>query len=61
MWTELFMENRGNLVAELDFIIDSLSEYRDALVENDAERLCTLLREGRQRKERIDEEWRELE
>ncbi len=61
MWTELFLENRGNLVSELDFIIDSLTEYRDALVENDAERLCALLREGRERKERIDEEWRELE
>lgn len=61
MWTELFLENRGNLVSELDFIIDSLTEYRDALVENDEERLCTLLREGRCRKERIDEEWRELE
>ena len=61
MWTELFLENRGNLVAELDFIIDSLTEYRDALVENDAERLRTLLREGRERKERIDEEWRESE
>ncbi len=61
MWTELFLENRGNLVSELDFMIDSLTEYRDALVENDAEKLCTLLREGRCRKERIDEEWRELE
>lgn len=60
MWTELFLENRGNLVSELDFIIDSLTEYRDALVENDAGRLCALLREGRERKERIDEEWREL-
>jgi len=61
MWTELFLENRGNLVEEIDFIIDSLTEYRDALVENDAERLRALLREGRERKERIDEEWRELE
>ncbi len=61
MWTELFLENRGNLVSELDFIIDSLTEYRDALVENDGEKLKTLLREGRCRKERIDEEWRELE
>lgn len=61
MWTELFLENRGNLISEIDFIIDSLTEYRDALVENDEERLKSLLREGRQRKERIDEEWRELE
>ncbi|MBR2180648.1 MAG: prephenate dehydrogenase, partial [Oscillospiraceae bacterium] len=61
MWTELFLENRGNLISELDFIIDSLTEYRDALAENDEERLMSLLREGRMRKERIDEEWRELE
>ncbi|MBQ8004125.1 MAG: prephenate dehydrogenase/arogenate dehydrogenase family protein [Oscillospiraceae bacterium] len=61
MWTELFLENRGNLISELDFIIDSLAEYRDALAENDEERLKDLLREGRMRKERIDEEWRELE
>ncbi|MBE6911300.1 MAG: prephenate dehydrogenase/arogenate dehydrogenase family protein [Ruminococcaceae bacterium] len=61
MWTELFLENRGNLISELDFIIDSLTEYRDALAENDGERLKSLLREGRCRKERIDEEWRELE
>jgi len=61
MWTELFMENRGNLIGEIDFLIDSLTEYRDALAENDAERLMGLLREGRCRKERIDEEWRELE
>ncbi len=59
MWTELFLANRGNLVSEIDFLIDSLTEYRDALCENDAERLMMLLREGRMRKERIDEEWRE--
>ena len=59
MWTELFMDNRGNLVSEIDFLIDSLTEYRDALVKNDADALMTLLREGRERKERIDEEWRE--
>lgn len=61
MWAELFLENRGNLISELDFIIDSLTEYRDALAENDEGRLLSLLREGRMRKERIDEEWRELE
>lgn len=61
MWTELFLRNRGNLVEEIDCLIDSLTEYRDALCENDEERLMMLLREGRMRKERIDEEWRELE
>ena len=59
MWTELFLANRGNLISEVDFLIDSLTEYRDALAEGDGSRLMTLLREGRERKERIDEEWRE--
>lgn len=59
MWTELFLANRGNLISEIDFLIDSLTEYRDALSEGDEARLMSLLREGRERKERIDEEWRE--
>ena len=59
MWTELFLDNRGNLISEIDFLIDSLTEYRDALARNDRDGLMSLLREGRERKERIDEEWRE--
>ncbi|MBR5542612.1 MAG: prephenate dehydrogenase [Oscillospiraceae bacterium] len=61
MWTELFMHNRENLTAEIDCIIKSLTEYRDALCDGDEEKLCALLREGRELKERIDEEWKELE
>ena len=54
MWTELFLENRESLLFELDTIIHSLGEYRDAIAENDAERLCTLLRDGRIAKEQVD-------
>ncbi len=61
MWTELFMDNRENLMREIDDIIGSLSEYRDALSCGDDAKLCRLLREGRECKERVDEEWRELE
>lgn len=61
MWTELFMDNRENLMRELDFIINSLAEYRDALSVADRAKLKSLLREGREQKERIDEEWRESE
>lgn len=61
MWTELFMDNRENLINELDTIINSLAEYRDALSRGDAEELCALLRDGRERKERIDREWKELQ
>lgn len=54
MWTELFLENKDNLLKELDFIINSLEEYKEAMENDDAERLEELLREGRICKERAD-------
>jgi len=54
MWTELFLENKDNLIHEIDFLIGSLQEYRDAMEHDDAERLCTLLEEGKRRKEEVD-------
>lgn len=51
MWTELFLENKEHLLGELDTLILSLQEYRDAMVKNDAETLCRLLRDGRIAKE----------
>lgn len=54
MWTELFLENKEPLLFELDHIITSLSEYRDAIEKDDAEKLRTLLRDGRLAKEKID-------
>ena len=54
MWTELFLENRENLVAEIDHIVRSLKEYQAALEKGDAETLRALLKDGSDRKERID-------
>lgn len=54
MWTELFLENRENLLFELDQYIGSLTAYRDALQERDADRLYRLLDEGKRRKEEVD-------
>lgn len=54
MWTELFLCNGDNLAEELDFYIDALSAYRDAIRAGDADTLCALLREGRERKEEVD-------
>ena len=56
MWTELFLENRAPLKAEVDGLIERLQQYSDALGENDAAALRGLLREGREIKERIDAE-----
>lgn len=54
MWTELFLENKDNLIQELDYIIGFLSEYRNALSESDAELLWQLLHEGKVSKEEVD-------
>ena len=54
MWTELFLENRENLIHELDLFIAELGKYRDALAEQDGERLKSLLAEGRIIKEIVD-------
>ena len=59
MWTELFLDNADNLTKELDQIIESLTEYRDAIRAGDADELRRLLKEGRERKEEIDTEWKE--
>ncbi len=54
MWTQLFLANRDNLKAEIDILIQSLQEYREALEQNDSKRLQALLKDGSERKERID-------
>jgi prephenate dehydrogenase len=51
MWTELFMMNQPALQFELERIIDSLQQYRDALESKDAEKMHELLKEGRIMKE----------
>ena len=56
MWTELFLDNADHLGFELDCLIRSLQEYRDAIAAGDAGTLCRLLKEGRERKESIDKE-----
>lgn len=50
MWTELFLDNTDYLSEQLDILIDHLNEYRSALRARDADRLCALLRDGREKK-----------
>lgn len=54
MWTELFLENKTHLLKELGGIIERLSEYRDAMENDDAARLRALLEDGRRMKGEID-------
>ena len=50
LWTELLMDNRDFLVAQIETLIGNLSGYLDALRSDDAARLRALLKEGREKK-----------
>jgi len=54
MWAQLFLENRDNLVQELDWLIGSLANVRDALAANDEARVRDLMAEGTALKREID-------
>lgn len=54
MWSELFLENRENLLFELNTYIDRLTAYRDALENRDEAALTALLEEGKRCKEEVD-------
>ena len=54
MWSDLFLENKDFLEDELDFFIDSLQKYKEALENDDRDRLKALLLEGSYLKEEVD-------
>lgn len=54
MWAELFMENKENVLFELDYYINSLSAYRSAIASGDMSALTALLEEGKRCKEEVD-------
>ena len=53
MWSELFLCNAEPLAQEIDEIIRHLDEYRRVIRAGDRETLTALLRDGRERKERL--------
>lgn len=54
MWAELFLENRENLLYELECVISNLTDYKNAVENSDKQTLRRLLDEGRRRKEELD-------
>lgn len=52
MWSSLFMCNKEALLFEVNNIINSLTEYRDAMVNDDIDTLRELLKDGRIQKEK---------
>lgn len=47
LWTDLYFYDREPLLHELSSLIDRLSQYREALAQDDRETMRALLREGR--------------
>lgn len=54
MWTELFLDNRDNLIFEVDNIIAELQKYSNAMKQGDADGLRALLKEGKEAKIKAD-------
>lgn len=54
MWAELFLSNKQYILEELDFYIESLQKYRNAIATDQTDSLVQLLDEGRRRKEEVD-------
>ncbi len=54
MWTELFLDDRENLINEIDSLTEHLAEYRDALDASDREELIRLIADGKAKKEEAD-------
>lgn len=54
MWAELFLSNKENILEELSFYINSLTQYKEAIEADDEARLIQILEEGRRRKEEVD-------
>ena len=54
MWAELFLENKENMLFELDVLIENLKQYQAAIEAEDFETLRRILDEGRRIKEEVD-------
>jgi len=54
MWAELFLDNSDYLIREIDLLISSLGEYKEALEKRDRETLIKILDDGKKRKEEVD-------
>jgi len=54
LWAELFLENKDNILHEINILTENLSQYKTAIEQDNKEELVRLLDEGRKRKEEVD-------
>ena len=55
MWTELFFQNRENLIEDIDGLIARLTEYSQALKEENRETLTAILKDGCRQKALLEQ------
>ncbi len=55
LWTDLFLSNKKPLITEINILIDNLSMMRDAIDENDPDKLREMLKASRLIKEGLGE------
>lgn len=54
LWSELFLENKSNLIEKIDAFQYKLDEIKKALIENDSSKLQEEFKESTKRRESID-------
>ena len=54
MWTELFLENRDELLRQMDLFMEKFGELRDALVSGDEEKMKEMMRLSTHRRSFFD-------
>ena len=54
MWAQLFLSNKQNICFEIENLISELTKYNEAIKNDDKETLVSLLKDGRECKERCD-------
>ena len=55
LWSELFIENKEPLLAEIDTFINNITEIRNAIEKGDRQELAELLNKGKKIKEMLGE------
>lgn len=46
MWSEIFLDNKDNLLAEIDGLISHLKDYRDAIAADDREAISEMMKDS---------------
>lgn len=54
MWTELFLENKAELLEQMDLFAGKFKELRDALEQEDSEKMKQMMRLSTERRSYFD-------